>query len=188
MPARLAAAETGVRSPDAEVSRARSALDDRDATMVELSSRLPTSIVDGLQTSSRGLRERVELLAVGVTRVAEALGGTASEDVSWVQQRLGSLDARERADGSQNAKERQSLQAAMDQAQAAARARQELEVRLTSHLAQFLEIAALARRTRHELLTAMLTETTASELLERLSAQVCNIAEVQRELELLAVP
>ena len=104
------------------------------------------------------------------------------DDVSWIHGRLTRLETMERTGETVDPEERERLQAALSSAEDAATARDDLESRLTSTLAQLLEIGALATRARADLHGEADVPETARDLRQRLDQQVDAVDTMRREM------
>ena len=144
---------------------------------------LPDVARRDLQRTADSLRERADQLsrvALGLEQALAAMG--EPEDTSWIRDRLTRLETMDRAGDAMDPEERDRLSAALESAEAAAASHDHLESRLTSALAQLLEVGALATRARADLLAEQDVPGTARLLREEIDRQVDAIDAARREL------
>ncbi|MBT3223595.1 MAG: hypothetical protein HN348_31375, partial [Proteobacteria bacterium] len=163
--------------------RALGNLDLLMSSVNSLGDTLPKPAQGDLERTTRELRKRaVELshMAVGLEAALDAT--PESEDVSWVHGRLTRMETMERTGETVDTTERHRLQAALESAEAASNARDDLESQLTSILAQLLELSAIATRTHTELHAETNLPHTARLFKEQLQQQVDAVDATRREM------
>jgi len=144
---------------------------------------LPDLARDDLVRTASSLRERAVDIARTAVGLEAALASTPEpDDVSWIHGRLTRLETLERTGEAVDEAERATLRAALQSADDAATARDDLESRLTSCLAQLLEVSALATRARAELHTGADVPATASDLRQQLDQQVEAVDAMRQEM------
>lgn len=164
-------------------ARALGHLDLLLAGLDEVGDSLPDLARDDLRRTATSLRAHAVELARTAVGLEAALAATPEpEDVSWIHGRLTRLETMERTGEVVDPEERARLQAALGSADDAATAREELESRLTSTLAQLLEIGALATRARADLHGEADVPETARDLREQLDQQLHAVDAMRRQM------
>jgi len=181
-----AAPEAPQRTPSrAEGLRGRALgnLDVLVASLEEAGERLPDLARGDLSRTAASLREHAVDLSRTAVGLEAALASTPeAEDVSWVHGRITRLETLGRTGEAVDEAELERLHAALRSADEAASARDDLESRLTSALAQLLEISAVATRAHADLHGPADVPTTARGLREQLDQQVNAVDAMRREM------
>ncbi len=163
--------------------RALGNLDVLVASLEEVGERLPDVARADLSRTAAALRQHAVELARTAVGLEAALASTPeAEDVSWVPGRITRLETLGRTGEAVDEAELERLHAALRSADDAASARDELESRLTSALAQLLEISAVATRAHADLHGPADVPTTARGLREQLDQQVNAVDAMRREM------
>ncbi len=163
--------------------RALGNLDLLTRALEERGDELPVPALADLKRSATDLRGRAVELSRSAVGLEAALASTPEpEDVTWVHGRLTRLETMQRAGEPIDPAERARLEKALESAEVASSARDKLESRLTSTLAQLLEIGAIATRAHAELLAETDVPATARVLVGRLERQVASVDATRREM------